>query len=168
DILVTFLSFSSIIAVSFSANPPIVCDKANGWDNFGSSCYKVKDNTKTWLSSRRDCINEGGDLVSIESPSENQYVILVKLNFNLFNNSFLATSDVWTGLNDLEISNYFTWSSSDIVRFTYWDSGEPNNHNGENCVEMGITANGSSYWNDLNCDAMRDWICQIPKETWLR
>uniref|UniRef100_A0A8C4SM36 C-type lectin domain-containing protein n=1 Tax=Erpetoichthys calabaricus TaxID=27687 RepID=A0A8C4SM36_ERPCA len=144
---------------SFSANPPIVCDKANGWDNFGSSCYKVKDNTKTWLSSRRDCINEGGDLVSIESPSENQYVS---------SKMALASGDFWIGYSTLGFFGrtwlIMHWSDNSPVSYTNWGPNEPNNHLGrENCVEMGITANGSSYWNDLNCDAMRDWICQIPK-----
>lgn len=57
----------------------------------------------------------------------------------------------------------YQWSDGSPVGFTNWGSGEPNNHQGrENCVEMGIRSN-YSYWNDLNCDAVKDWICEIRK-----
>uniref|UniRef100_A0A8C4SKQ9 C-type lectin domain-containing protein n=1 Tax=Erpetoichthys calabaricus TaxID=27687 RepID=A0A8C4SKQ9_ERPCA len=103
------------------------CDE--GYTLFEDSCYLFEsDFYKSWHEAKQYCISHGGNLASVH----NQQTV-----------GFLAgmvwsTSDVWTGLNDLEISNYFTWSSSDIVRFTYWDSGEPNNHNGfnEDCVEM--------------------------------
>lgn len=50
----------------------------------------------------------------------------------------VATSDVWTGLNDLEYPGYFIWSDKHNVKFTYWAPGEPDNHLGfhEDCVEM--------------------------------
>ena len=40
---------------------------------------------------------------------------------------------------------------------------EPNNHNGrENCVEARF--NPDDYtWNDINCDAARNWICKIQR-----
>lgn len=52
--------------------------------------------------------------------------------------SFTATSDVWTGLNDLFLSGVFTWTDQHIVTFTYWAPGAPSNHEGfsEDCVEM--------------------------------
>lgn len=52
--------------------------------------------------------------------------------------SFTATSDVWTGLNDLFMPGMFMWSDHHMVTFTYWAPGEPNNHDGfsEDCVEM--------------------------------
>lgn len=45
---------------------------------------------------------------------------------------------MWIGMNDLEMQNYFIWSDGQLVRFTYWDSGRPTNHNtyNKNCVEM--------------------------------
>lgn len=52
--------------------------------------------------------------------------------------SSTATSDVWTGLNDLNIPGMFSWSDEHMATFTYWAPGEPNNHHGfsEDCVEM--------------------------------
>lgn len=52
----------------------------------------------------------------------------------------VSTADVniWTGLNDLGMQGFFTWSDGHWVSFTYWAPGEPNNHAGfkEDCVEI--------------------------------
>lgn len=53
---------------------------------------------------------------------------------------WVSTADVniWTGLNDLGMQGFFTWSDGHWVSFTYWAPGEPNNHAGfkEDCVEI--------------------------------
>lgn len=57
---------------------------------------------------------------------------------NMLFRSFAATSDVWTGLNDLAVPGMFIWSDEHMVTFTYWAPGEPDSHDGfsEGCVEM--------------------------------
>lgn len=52
--------------------------------------------------------------------------------------SITADSDMWTGMNDLAVPGFFTWSNEHMVTFTYWAPGTPKNHNGfsEDCVEM--------------------------------
>ncbi|RWS22583.1 hypothetical protein B4U80_14017 [Leptotrombidium deliense] len=43
----------------------------------------------------------------------------------------------------------------EIVNFTQWDEGEPNNRNwNENCIEI-----DNGEWNDLNCFAIINGIC---------
>lgn len=41
-------------------------------------------------------------------------------------------------MNDLAVPGFFTWSNGHMVTFTYWDLGEPTNHDGfnEDCVKM--------------------------------
>uniref|UniRef100_A0A8C5B3R3 C-type lectin domain-containing protein n=1 Tax=Gadus morhua TaxID=8049 RepID=A0A8C5B3R3_GADMO len=132
----------------------VKCDVANGWTDFGSYCYKLKsETTKSWLAARHDCLKEGGDLLSLSSTQEEEFV-----------SGILATGDVWTGLHDPLQVGFYTWSD---VSHTNWGPGEPNDHEGrENCVEMVSSANGTlSWWNDLNCDAHQDWICMIAKGT---
>lgn len=45
---------------------------------------------------------------------------------------------MWTGLNDLVIPGWYTWSDEHMTTFTYWATGAPNNHEGfsEDCVKM--------------------------------
>ena len=45
------------------------------------------------------------------------------------------------------------------VDFVSWDDGEPNNDDGdEDCVEY---YSDSKKWNDNNCRAKRQFICQV-------
>lgn len=48
---------------------------ASGWRQYGSNCYNLKaDTRKSWSAARHDCVREGGDLVSITSAQEEQYI----------------------------------------------------------------------------------------------
>ena len=50
---------------------------------------------------------------------------------------------VWIGLNQL--SGYgFVWSDTSPISYVNWASGEPNNQNGENCVDLNAV---SGFWN---------------------
>lgn len=72
------------------------------------------------------------------------------------------------------------------VGYTNWATGEPSDHNGkEECVESMLLGSSQcvsfietfnysilrlisqlaflSRWNDLNCDAIRNWMCKIRK-----
>uniref|UniRef100_A0A671PK06 C-type lectin domain-containing protein n=1 Tax=Sinocyclocheilus anshuiensis TaxID=1608454 RepID=A0A671PK06_9TELE len=143
------------------ANPAPVCDSVNGWQAFGSNCYKRRAGVrKSWVAARSDCVRDGGDLVSITSSEEEQYVTS-RLDASAF--------DLWIGFSTMVriIAVCYHWSDGTPVSHTNWGHGEPNNHNGrENCVEMVTTENGTSWWNDLNCDAHQDWICMIRKLSW--
>uniref|UniRef100_A0A3B3S381 C-type lectin domain-containing protein n=1 Tax=Paramormyrops kingsleyae TaxID=1676925 RepID=A0A3B3S381_9TELE len=141
-VIVIVLSFSS--ALYCNDLPEMRCPDPD-WYEFGDFCYKPFTDQKTWHAARTSCRKLGADLVSLLSLKEQ------------------ITSDMWIGLNDLEIQGY-QWSDGSFVSHTNWGYGEPNNHEGrEDCVEMVTTNNGSSWWNDLNCDAHQDWICMIPK-----
>uniref|UniRef100_A0A8B9LWW0 C-type lectin domain-containing protein n=1 Tax=Astyanax mexicanus TaxID=7994 RepID=A0A8B9LWW0_ASTMX len=136
----TFVSLSSVVA-----NPTPQCDTANGWEQYGSNCYKLNSQLrKSWIAARTDCVMEGGDLVSIQSADEQQYVI------SRLDHSPL---DMWID---------YLWSDGSALSHTNWGPGEPNDHAGrENCVELVTTQNGSSYWNDIFCDAHQDWVSSL-------
>uniref|UniRef100_A0A673KXC8 C-type lectin domain-containing protein n=1 Tax=Sinocyclocheilus rhinocerous TaxID=307959 RepID=A0A673KXC8_9TELE len=119
------------------------------WFEFGEFCYKPFEEKKTWHSARTayDCLARGADLVSIHSPEE-----------EIFLSSYSKGKSKWIGLsvNPVEGGSSARWCFTDHENRLYhtnWGHGEPNNHNGrENCVEMVTTENGTSWWNDLNCD----------------
>ncbi|XP_023194031.1 macrophage mannose receptor 1-like [Xiphophorus maculatus] len=123
------------------------------WYEFGDFCYKPFGDKKTWHAARRTCRNLGAELVSIHSMKEQSWVESYL---------YLATSDVWTGLNDLGLPGMFMWSNEHIVTFTYWAPGEPNNHDGfsEDCVEM---LHQTGRWNDVSCTELNTYICKMPK-----
>uniref|UniRef100_A0A672M0L6 C-type lectin domain-containing protein n=1 Tax=Sinocyclocheilus grahami TaxID=75366 RepID=A0A672M0L6_SINGR len=97
---------------------------------------------KSWQAAREDCLARGADLVSIHSPEE-----------EIFLSSYSKGKTKWIGLSVNPVEGGYHWSDGTPVSHTNWGHGEPNNHNGrENCVEMVTTENGTSWWNDLNCD----------------
>ncbi|XP_056147018.1 macrophage mannose receptor 1 [Lampris incognitus] len=123
------------------------------WYEFGEFCYKPFEEKKTWNNAHDACRGLGAELVSVLSMTEQNW---------LESYLYLATSDVWTGLNDLVVPGMFTWSDKHMVTFTYWAPGEPNNHDGfkEDCVEM-LHQNGR--WNDVTCTELNTYICKMPK-----
>uniref|UniRef100_A0A3Q2D4K7 C-type lectin domain-containing protein n=1 Tax=Cyprinodon variegatus TaxID=28743 RepID=A0A3Q2D4K7_CYPVA len=136
------------------------------WYEFGDFCYKPFGDKKTWHNARSSCRNLGADLVSIQSMKEQSwvesYLYMGILKCEVF--SFAATSNVWTGLNDLAIPGLFMWSDEHIVTFTYWAPGEPNNHNGfsEDCVEM---LHQTGRWNDKSCTQLNNYVCKMKNSS---
>ncbi|XP_036973174.1 macrophage mannose receptor 1 [Acanthopagrus latus] len=123
------------------------------WYEFAEFCYKPFQDKKTWHNARTACRSLGAELVSIRSIKEQLW---------LESYLYLETSDVWTGMNDLDFPGLFTWSDGHMVTFTYWAPGEPNNHAGynEDCVEM---LSRTGRWNDVTCSELNTYICKMPK-----
>uniref|UniRef100_A0A3B5KZ46 C-type lectin domain-containing protein n=1 Tax=Xiphophorus couchianus TaxID=32473 RepID=A0A3B5KZ46_9TELE len=136
-----------LFSLNFATGLKHLCSSHPRW-NF---CYKPFGDKKTWHAARRTCRNLGAELVSIHSMKEQSWVESYL---------YLATSDVWTGLNDLGLPGMFMWSNEHIVTFTYWAPGEPNNHDGfsEDCVEM---LHQTGRWNDVSCTELNTYICKI-------
>uniref|UniRef100_A0A3Q3W252 C-type lectin domain-containing protein n=1 Tax=Mola mola TaxID=94237 RepID=A0A3Q3W252_MOLML len=105
------------------------CDQ--GYLLYGDFCYQfVTERVKKWQDAEAHCVKEQAHLASFHSQEELSFIT--------------ATSDVWTGLNDLKMPGYF-WSDGMPVTHTNWGNGEPNNHEGrEDCVEMVSSTSGTS------------------------
>ncbi len=92
------MCISACVCVAYSplclsANPAPVCDSVNGWHAFGSNCYKRRASVrKSWTAARSDCVRDGGDLVSITSSEEEQYV-MSRLDESAF--------DLWIGFSTM-------------------------------------------------------------------
>ncbi|KAL7854318.1 hypothetical protein AOLI_G00211620 [Acnodon oligacanthus] len=118
-------------------NPTVLCDTANGWEQYGSNCYKLNSHLrKSWIGARTDCVKDGADLVSVESAGEEQYVTS-RLDPSRF--------DLWIGYSTLvrvslfsrtakcttlscqvqPNSTTFTWSDASTSSYTNWPSGQP-------------------------------------------
>uniref|UniRef100_A0A8B9LWB6 C-type lectin domain-containing protein n=1 Tax=Astyanax mexicanus TaxID=7994 RepID=A0A8B9LWB6_ASTMX len=140
----------SIFIFTNSLSLSALGDCEAGWRPYQDRCYYFStEMSKTWQEAEAYCVSQSGHLASIPNQETTSFIT--------------ATSDVWIGLNDLEFSDYL-WSDGSALSHTNWGPGEPNDHAGrENCVELVTTQNGSSYWNDIFCDAHQDWVCMIAK-----
>uniref|UniRef100_A0A3Q3B2A5 C-type lectin domain-containing protein n=1 Tax=Kryptolebias marmoratus TaxID=37003 RepID=A0A3Q3B2A5_KRYMA len=124
-----------------AANPAPQCDLSNGWQQYGSNCYKLKSETrKSWTAARHDCVQEGADLVSITSADENTYTP--------------TGISLWMGGHDSVTEGGWEWTDGSPFRYIHWNTGQLLSWGKPNIwIKLG-------YWNDDNCQNKRGYICK--------
>ncbi|KFO22969.1 Low affinity immunoglobulin epsilon Fc receptor [Fukomys damarensis] len=116
------------------------------WVNFQQKCYYFGEGAKQWVQARFTCDDLEGRLVSIHSQEEQDFLT-----------KHANKEGSWIGLRDLDVEGEFIWMDGSPVDYSNWQSGEPNNAQGEDCVMM----QGSGKWNDAFCRSWLDaWVCE--------
>uniref|UniRef100_A0A8D0D034 C-type lectin domain-containing protein n=1 Tax=Sander lucioperca TaxID=283035 RepID=A0A8D0D034_SANLU len=87
--------------------------------------------------------------------------ILFKVCYSFVNKDFTTKFKkfMWIGLTDSETEGTWKWVDGTPLTKSYWDSGEPNDRNGEDCVEIRYFDPENS-WNDKNGSTLLNWICE--------
>eukprot|EP00038_Savillea_parva_P030119 m.75643 g.75643 ORF g.75643 m.75643 type:complete len:511 (-) comp9007_c0_seq2:85-1617(-) len=109
-----------------------------------------------WHTVRAQCIEQGGDLASIDSSTQNAFVV-----------GLFSSGSPWIGLSDWQDEGTHVWSdglwsdgSSPSPFYTNWHFSAPNDYHptygGEDCVV--IMPDG--YWNDAPCTFNFPGICR--------
>ncbi|XP_072174350.1 macrophage mannose receptor 1-like [Diadema setosum] len=123
-----------------------------GWEYepISGNCYLFRDwDYKDWYAAREACQLEGGDLASIVSKDEQLY-----MNARLV----LSQEDaLFIGGNDFNREGGWGWSDGEGFAYVNWNAGEPNDVNGEDCMEIYTSTDN---WNDINCYRQRGYICK--------
>ncbi|XP_037118978.1 C-type lectin domain family 7 member A-like [Syngnathus acus] len=100
------------------------CASANqcapGWRGHGTSCYKKMAVPNGWLGAWHHCVQLGGNLVSITSSAEEDFVKTTMAKYNHF---WLGLSNqkcdkVWCGFEGG--SQKLTWSDGQTIKHTNW------------------------------------------------
>ncbi|XP_034447740.1 C-type lectin domain family 4 member M-like isoform X9 [Hippoglossus hippoglossus] len=122
----------------------------SGWVYFRSSFYFISSVEKSWGDSRDDCLQQGADLVIINSKEENEFTRQFRRLF-------------WIGLTDTETEGTWKWVDGTLLNTTtsFWHPGEPNSsgNTDEDCGEARY--NYAEYnWNDNKCNKLNFWICE--------
>ncbi|KAM7418317.1 hypothetical protein PAMA_015775 [Pampus argenteus] len=119
------------------------------WLIFGSSCYYISSERRSWDDSRQDCVQRHADLVIINSRLEQAFLT-----------GFAMAA--WVGMTDREEEGTWIWVDGTPVNKNrlQWARGQPDGANGgEDCGEL-RTMRGFIGLNDLNCTARIQWICE--------
>ena len=102
-----------------------------------------------WLDAQSSCAIWGGDLTSITTERENNYL------------NTLITSSVgncWIGLNDRDVEGMYTWIDGTVVSYTNWTSTPPNVAKND-CVQINNAGNG--MWESVSCDmTLNAFLCK--------
>ena len=118
---------------------------------YDGSCYKVfKVSTPiNWLDAQSSCAIWGGDLTSITTERENNYLKIIVPD---------PVSNCWIGLNDRDVEGTFTWTDGTKFTPSSFITIQYNNATND-CVEIDTTV-GSS-WVTVGCDTTRQsFLCK--------
>ena len=92
-------------------------------------------------------------MVDIESDEENAYI------GSMFANTSLANG-IWLGINDQSTEGSFQSVDGTEQEYCNWESGEPNNGNGEQRQEDCVIMKSSLKWNDVSCSRVMSFVCE--------
>ena len=119
---------------------------------YDGSCYKVFEvgTPINWLDAQSSCAIWGGDLTSITTERENNYL------------NTIIPSNCWIGLNDREEEGTYTWiDGAGFIAQTFATIVSINEAN--DCIEIDTT---SGNWVAIDCDATRgSFLCERISDT---
>jgi hypothetical protein len=112
---------------------------------------------KTRDLAEADCEARGGTLAVLTSATEVAIVTPLPTTPATF-------PDVWLGGTDAAVEGAFTWVTGEILAYTNWRTGEPNNGGTsgipENC--MILEADTAGTWDDRPCGREYPYVCELP------
>ncbi|XP_050405448.2 macrophage mannose receptor 1 [Patella vulgata] len=133
-----------------TASPPTSTLCKPGFEPYGSRCYKLVSQSRTWSAAQSSCQTEGANLVSVFDEYEQAFIDLLTQNLQ---------SPFWTGLSDSQTKGVYTWSDGWPRIYSKWGGDEPSRGDGEGCVAI-----MNRKWNDTMCNASYPYICMINTE----
>ncbi|KAM5280110.1 lymphocyte antigen 75 [Ctenodactylus gundi] len=123
-----------------------------GWLPNNGFCYLLVNESGSWDEAHKECEGFGGDLISIHSLADVEFVVTKLHNQNV-------KEEIWTGLKNINIPTLFQWSDGTEVTLTYWDENEPK-------VPYNKTPNCVSYlgklgqWKVQSCEKKLKYVCK--------
>uniref|UniRef100_A0A8C9ZQX3 C-type lectin domain-containing protein n=1 Tax=Sander lucioperca TaxID=283035 RepID=A0A8C9ZQX3_SANLU len=131
-----FLFGLTLGAVSPSDGNPVELLRGNCplfWFSFNGRCYKYVATHLTWADAELHCVSEGGNLVSIHSLEEENFIKSLIKNFDH------AQGFTWIGLSDIHKEGTWMWSDGSRVDFDFWNNLK---------------------WNDRPCSVTYPSVCE--------
>ncbi|XP_035467308.1 C-type lectin domain family 4 member M [Scophthalmus maximus] len=135
-----------------------------GWTLMNSVCYYFAFSEdlsrRSWNEARHFCKRRGGDLAVIDSTEKN-------LAINELINNYrepmreISQSGFWIGLRDAEEEGIWKWLNGERLTEGYWNDGEPNNYDNEDCAATYPRSNPFKAWNDAPCNYNLKWVCEM-------
>ncbi|KAI4890512.1 hypothetical protein NFI96_011451 [Prochilodus magdalenae] len=120
-----------------------------GWIRVSSYCYSIAVEAKTFNEAKTTCGQSAASLVHVADRYENAFLIsLVGLRPEKY---------FWIGLSNTEQAERFKWTNKEAVKFTHFNVGMPDRHQG--CVAM-LTGTSAGLWDVLSCQSKQKYICK--------
>ncbi|XP_015242321.1 PREDICTED: CD209 antigen-like protein A [Cyprinodon variegatus] len=135
-----------------------------GWTFMSSSCFyfTFSDTVSrvSWNGARQSCKRLGGDLAIINSREKNIGITSLISSYQDPSRAMIH-SGFWIGLTDEEEEGVWKWLDGTRLTEGFWNPGEPNNVNNEDCAAVYPKSNPFTSWNDAPCNFNLKWICEM-------
>lgn len=116
---------------------------AEGYKFYGGHTFKISGAILTWDAAKADCENHGGHLATSTDAGKNKFLV-----------SMAGGNVIWLGATDEATEGAWKWITGETWSYTNWNSGEPNDLNGEDCAEL----LASGKWNDIRASSTHAYI----------
>ncbi|KAI3374792.1 hypothetical protein L3Q82_021350, partial [Scortum barcoo] len=121
---------------------------SDGWLQWRGNQYYVNRNSLSMEDARHFCKQSHGDLVSLTSKEENNFI------WKQLSRSY---GSFYIGLS-VDLDGSFWWMDGTPVGFQRWDENQPDpNKFDENCVMMSYYM---GFWRTCNCGQEHQFICK--------
>ncbi|XP_074652342.1 macrophage mannose receptor 1-like isoform X2 [Tubulanus polymorphus] len=164
---VGFICEKPAVRIAVLPTPVITTTECgSGWEtapHHEQYCYQFNiQQSAKWNDARRNCLNAGGDLLTILDPSEQIYIAGRMRGLpNLW---------LWTALYNMAFSKQFlkfSWVNSSPMAYFNYETGQPSiKSSGYSC---GAISPSSSKWKIFDCESQLGYVCKksssVPKTT---
>ncbi|KAM4743708.1 LOW QUALITY PROTEIN: C-type lectin domain family 18 member A-like [Anableps anableps] len=129
------------------------------------TCFMVSSEANAYYGAKTHCQELGGILVQIHSQKVQDILVIYLSELEASNkvtNTDFETRNFWIGLTYKPPRDSFRWDTGELLRFSSFAFGQPDNQGFGNCVEL--QALSTFNWNDQHCKTRNRYICQHDAE----
>ncbi|KAL6488545.1 hypothetical protein MHYP_G00022860 [Metynnis hypsauchen] len=140
-------------------NGEMYCESCRkNWIQNGSSCYLIYTGSewRTWAWSQKYCIEQGGDLVTIDNIEEQEFIRQNTPHY------FDEHHGYWIGLH--KNNGMWAWTTGTILDNGFWIA--PPKQSDESCVLTKPSSNAQKSWKPIYCNMYNKWICEMRALEW--
>ncbi|KAK3699587.1 hypothetical protein QZH41_014296 [Actinostola sp. cb2023] len=121
-------------------------------------CYTFNTDMKNWNNSNKDCINNGGSLVSMETEDEWKFINDKIQNINVSDK--VADNEWYIGLT--KTTGEWRWISGQSLTINKWQRGKADDNVKEQHVVMAKNYPAGTYglFNNLQSYIPKPYICE--------
>lgn len=117
---------------------------------FNGHHYFLSNSTTDWNTAAMTAANQGGYLASINTDLENQFIA-----------NQLAGIPAFIGMQDQLMEGNYQWHSGEPVTYTLWESGQPDNGNGQS-EQDAVLMSPTGYWQDVEILKKNRYVMEFP------
>lgn len=147
-------SESSIDSSTTATSPPLLLDCPQGWELFGTGCFKFFKQQLSWNSAQDLCKDyDFGHLVQVDSGKHNNWLL-----------ELAHGKAFWTGLHALPPGDHWNYNPPGQVSFMNWKKGSPRFQADGGLRYRCVLVKGKGFWINRPCDNAHNFICSFPAD----